>query len=137
MTSERKLKFNLERNYLGLYLLISSVTFFMPIVFRGIYTRENSWLFVISAIGMITSPVIPGWVLIFNLKTKSEDFLKLLETIVVIGTSLSIGFLLITRTMHGDCGDSEIYDSWHCNPGHASHSLPQDSGNSHFLECLV
>ena len=116
----------------GLYIMVISITIGYLVVFNGLVTRSNSNLFLLSGLSILIAPILSGWVLIFG-----QHILKLIESFSTIGTSFSVGMLLLSRVTYGECGNVSLLDSWHCNPHFHSNSLPQDTGeSSYFMICL-
>ena len=120
----------LNNNEIGLYFMIIFVSITYISVYQGMLAHLNSKLYVVSAVIVLLSPVVSGWILIFNQKCQTENTLKMIESFIMICSSLSIGLALFSRTINGECEVVSFMDSWHCNPHFSSHSLPQDTGES-------
>ena len=112
----------------GLYIMVISITIGYLVVFNGLFTRVNSNLFLFAGLSIFIAPILSGWILIFGSNILSEQTLKLIESFTTVGSTFSVGMLLLSRVSYGECGDVSFMDSWHCNPHFRSNSLPQDTG---------
>ena len=129
-------KISKKRN-IGLFIFVISMSPSYSIVFSGLVTsvRTYSMLYWFTALSILILPIFPAWILLFGEPILSEQSLKVIESIITIGSSTTIGMHMLSRTIHGTCGDVAFYDTWHCNPHYNSNSLPRDTG-IHLYYCF-